>query len=351
MKHRILFIITKSEVGGAQKFVKEQIEICAENFEVYLCTNQEGWLSDSSNIFLKGTLINNAIEGKTSVAFLFQLYRYIKQNKINLVVTNSANAGFYGRLAAFFATVPSCYYSHGWSSVYNGKKITFLLNFIERILAFISQKVICVSENDYNTALDKIKIPPKKLVIIKNATFPIYTNRSLGLSNNNNLKIIALARFANPKRIDLMVNAFKEISFATLYIAGSGPDFKIWQDYIQNNHIKNVILLGEIKSFDAFYDYDAFLLISDSEGLPISAIEAMSAGLPLILSNVGGCPELIKNNGVLVDNNIDAIVAAVKNVSDNYINYQSGSSALYDESFNMNLVKKNYIQTYLQIIN
>jgi glycosyltransferase involved in cell wall biosynthesis len=351
MKHRILFIITKSEVGGAQKFVKEQIEICAENFEVYLCTNQEGWLSDSSNIFLRGTLINNAIEGKTSVAFLFQLYRYIKQNKINLVVTNSANAGFYGRLAAFFASVPSCYYSHGWSSIYNGKKITFLLNFIERVLAFISQKVICVSENDYNTALDKIKIPPKKLVVIKNATFPIYTTRALGLNNNNHLKIIALARFANPKRIDLMVNAFKEISFATLYIAGSGPDLKIWQDYIQHNQIKNVMLLGEIKSFDAFYDYDVFMLISDSEGLPISAIEAMSAGLPLILSNVGGCPELIKNNGVLVDNNTAAIVNAVKNVSDNYINYQSGSIALYDASFNMNLVKKNYIQTYQQIIN
>ena len=351
MKHRILFIITKSEVGGAQKFVKEQIEICAENFEVYLCTNQEGWLSDSSNIFLRGTLINNAIEGKTSVAFLFELYRYIKQNKINLVVTNSANAGFYGRLAAFFASVPSCYYSHGWSSVYNGKKITFLLNFIERILAFISQKVICVSENDYNTALDKIKIPPKKLVVIKNATFPIFTTRALGLNNNNHLKIIALARFANPKRIDLMVNAFKEISFATLYIAGSGPDLKIWQDYIQHNQIKNVMLLGEIKSFDAFYDYDVFMLISDSEGLPISAIEAMSAGLPLILSNVGGCPELIKNNGVLVDNNIAAIVNAVKNISDNYINYQSGSIALYDASFNMNLVKKNYIQTYQQIIN
>ena len=149
----------------------------------------------------------------------------------------------------------------------------------------------------------------------------------------------------------MKVNAFKEISFATLYIAGSGPDLKIWQDYIQHNQIKNVMLLGEIKSFDAFYDYDVFMLISDSEGLPISAIEAMSAGLPLILSNVGGCPELIKNNGVLVDNNIAAIVNAVKNISDNDINYQSGSIALYDASFNMNLVKKNYIQTYQQIIN
>ena len=351
MKPRILFIITKSEVGGAQKFVNEQIEICAETFDVYLCTNQEGWLSNISKNHLKGTFFNRSIESKTSFIFLFQLYRYLKQNQINLVVTNSANAGFYGRLAAFFAAVPSCYFSHGWSSVYNGNRFTFLLNFIERILAFISQKVICVSENDYKIALEQIKIPTKKLVLIKNATLPIYTQKVLGITNNNNLKIIALARFANPKRIDLMVNAFKEISFATLYIAGSGPDFNKWNEYVQTQNLMNVKLLGEIKSFDAFYEYDAFMLISDSEGLPISAIEAMSAGLPLILSNVGGCPELIKNNGVLVDNNIAAIVAAVKNVSDNYVTYQSASRTLYDASFNMNLAKKNYIQAYHQIMN
>jgi hypothetical protein len=60
---------------------------------------------------------------------------------------------------------------------------------------------------------------------------------------------------------------------------------------------------------------------------------------------------LIKNNGVLVDNNIAAIVAAVKNVSDNYVTYQSASRTLYDASFNMNLAKKNYIQAYHQIMN
>ena len=111
-----------------------------------------------------------------------------KQNKINLVVTNSANAGFYGRLAAFFASVPSCYYSHGWSSVYNGKKITFLLNFIERILAFISQKVICVSENDYNTALDKIKIPhllPLEFIVLNNQLYPNISRSNLKILFSN----------------------------------------------------------------------------------------------------------------------------------------------------------------------
>lgn len=43
--HNILFAITKGEVGGAQKFVKEQIDITSTFFNVHLCTNEEGWLS------------------------------------------------------------------------------------------------------------------------------------------------------------------------------------------------------------------------------------------------------------------------------------------------------------------
>lgn len=348
---KILFIITKSEVGGAQKFVKEQIEICADEFEVYLCTNQEGWLTHNSNKIIKGYLLNKAIEGKTSIKFLFQLYQYIKQHKINLVITNSANGGFYGRVAAFFARIPSCYFSHGWSSVYNGKKITFILNFIERMLAVISSKVICVSDNDFQIALQKIKIPLKKIILLKNATFPNYTLKTTGIINPNNFKIITLARFANPKRIDLMIHSFKSISKATLYIAGTGPDLNKWKDYIQLHQIKNVVLLGEIKSFNSFHEYDAFMLISDSEGLPISAIEAMSTGLPLILSNVGGCPELIKNNGVLVNNTIESIVEAVSTVFLNYTTYQKGSKILFETLYNMNNTKKEYIKTYHKLIN
>ena len=346
---KILFIITKSEVGGAQKFVKEQIDISSKEFDVYLCTNQEGWLIEQVQRKTKSFFLSKSIEKKTSLLFLIDLIKFIKHNKIDLVITNSANAGFYGRLAAFFARTNSCYFSHGWSSVYNGGKFSFLLNAIERFLAFISSKVICVSDNDFKIARDKISISTSRLVILKNATLPIFKQKIT--PQNQPLKIIALARFANPKRIDLMIKSFEQINDAELSIAGSGPDFEIWQQYIQDKNITNVKLLGEIQSFSAFNEYDAFMLISNSEGLPISAIEAMSAGLPLIVSNVGGCPELINSNGILVENDIESITNAINKLKENYIQYKANSIAFYNSTFNLNIVKDRYINLYKSMIN
>lgn len=348
---KILFIITKSEVGGAQKFVQEQIVICATKFDVYLCTNKNDWLTNSTKSYIKESLLSEAIEKKTSIAFLFKLVKFIKQNNIDLVITNSANAGFYGRLAALITNKKSCYFSHGWSSVYNGGKLSFLLNFIEKILALISTKVICVSQNDYEVAHQIIGIPKSKLQVVKNSTLPIFKKRQYQTEELKNLKVLTLARFAHPKRIDLLVDVFNSIDFANLFIAGDGPDFNYWNEFIKDNCVKNVTLLGEIASFNAFNEYDAFILISDSEGLPISAIEAMSAGMPLILSNVGGCGELIKQNGILVSNNKNEIVDALKSVVLNYQEFSKNSISFYNESFNLELAKDSYINTYRSFIN
>ncbi len=346
-KNKLLFITTKSQVGGAQKFVKEQIDICNNEFDIYLCTNQNDWLTQQ--VAVKNVLLNKSIEKAFSIVFLIQLIKFIKQNKIDLVITNSANAGFYGRLAAYFSNVKSCYYSHGWSSVYNGGRLSFLLNAVEKFLSKISTKIICVSDNDYNVAIEKIGINANKLLVVKNATLPVFNQKDT--DQNQPLKVIALARFANPKRIDLMIKSFEQINNAELSVAGSGPDFETWKQYIQEKKITNVKLLGEIQSFAAFNEYDAFLLISNSEGLPISAIEAMSAGLPLILSNVGGCPELINNNGVLVENNVASIKLGIQNVFNNYQAFQQNSLLLYNQYFNLDKVKHRYINLYKSLIN
>jgi glycosyltransferase involved in cell wall biosynthesis len=347
----VLFIITKSEVGGAQKFVKEQIDITVEHFNVFLCTNKAGWLTDVLKDKTKLNLLDGGIEKLTSIRFLLRLYLFIKKNKISLVVTNSANAGFYGRIAAFFAGVSSCYLTHGWSSVYNGGRLAVLFNFIEKILSKFCNKVICVSDNDYQVAVEKVKISPSKLVTVKNAIFPICNNSNINLEiNNKNFRLIALARFAKPKRIDLMIEAVSLLPEVSLDIAGSGSDFKYWSEYLQEKNINNVHLLGEVPAFDNFIAYDAFLLISDSEGLPISAIEAMSVGLPLVLSNVGGCAELIYNNGTLVDNNIKSITDGIKLVV-NKTNYFSNNSIdVFNQNFNLNNVKMKYIDLYKKMV-
>jgi len=65
----ILYITTKSEVGGVQKFVQEQIEISSEVYDVYLCSNKEGWLNRQVESKVKSTFLSKSIERKISIFF------------------------------------------------------------------------------------------------------------------------------------------------------------------------------------------------------------------------------------------------------------------------------------------
>lgn len=345
----ILFITTKSEVGGVQKFVKEQLQILQPHFKLYLVTNKHGWLTQQVQQWLHGSLLNTAIQFKFSPLFIYKLYRFIKANNISLVVCNSANAGFYGRIAAKLAGVNACYYSHGWSSLYNGGKLSWLLNRIEKWLSNITKIIICVSNNDAFVAQKIIGIEESKLTTIQNSVLPNYKIKSF-INSLQPLHLMALCRFTNPKRIDLLIQSIASLPNVYLDVVGSGESLAYWQKAVQVKNIQHINLLGEVPSFNNFHHYDAFILLSDSEGLPLSAIEAMSAGLPLILSKVGGCPELINHNGVLVDNNTESIKHAIKVVARNIEAFSQASLHNYNAHFNLEYNQSKYILLYKNLL-
>jgi len=340
---KILFVITKSEIGGAQKWTKEQIEICSEKFECYLATDKNGWLS--RNVIVKKKFLNSLIHKRFSIKYLFNLIRFIKINKIDLIVASSANAGIYSRLVKLLnRKIKIIYVSHGWSSIYNGGTLAFFYTFIEKQLSKISDSILCISKKDYENAEKIIGIKKSKLKCITNSIYPIPTgNKKI---KNQKIKLLTVARLTPPKRVDLLIEATKDIDIE-LHIVGNG----ILKNELENIKHNNVFFHGEINNFNQFYEYDIFALISDSEGLPLSALEAMSVGLPLILSNVGGCKELIVDNGVLVKNNIQDIKKAIIKVLNNKDFFSKNSKKLFNKKFNLNLNKQDYIRYYLKILN
>lgn len=333
--YKILFIITKGQTGGAQKFVCEQIEILSGSYECYLSTNSRGWLSENTQEYVKDTLFDSGIEG-VSLSYLITLYKFIKKNKIDLVVCNSANGGLYGRIASFLSNTKSIYVTHGWSSVYNGGRFSFIFNFIETLLSFTTSSILCISQNDYLIAKNKIKIPDHKLHVINNATIPFLGDIAFPESpEKQKYKLLTVARLSSPKRIDLLIDAVKEFQNVDLTVVGDGPDMSLLLNNVKSEKIKNVFFKGEVKSFQDFAHYDIFALISESEGLPMSAIEAMSVGMPLILSNVGGCPELIRDSGMLVENDIDDIKTGISGSILKFSEFSVNSYDYYQDQFNL----------------
>ncbi|EOD9424618.1 glycosyltransferase [Vibrio harveyi] len=306
---KILHIITKSEVGGAQTWVKNLAELYPEHTH-FLLTSENGWLCEQS-CFDERFLIKE-INTYSMISSILKIRSVIKKISPDIIITSSANAGLYGRLAAFLSRKRVVYISHGWSCLYNGGGFRIFFTLIEKLMSKLTGNIICVSNNDYQLALNKIGISRESMVCIPNkAPKPIVKNTvdKYGLDKNK-VNFLFLARLAYPKRTDLLIDCIKESNLDNViyHIIGDGPQYDSLKKYACNN----IVFHGAISGFSDFELFDGLILLSDSEGLPMSVLEAGAAGLPLFLSNVGGCPELITSNGVLTKNNI---IDASKNLA------------------------------------
>ncbi|NMT49661.1 glycosyltransferase [Providencia stuartii] len=322
MKEKIAFVITKAEVGGAQTWVNQLKKILEDQFIIYLIVSDHGWLqeqfdSDKVKIIPQMGII-------LSISSSIKIAKFLKKESIKVVISNSANAGIHSRLSKIFYNHKNIYVSHGWPCIYNGGRFKRIYCFIEKMLSIITDSVLCVSNNDKKNALDIIKINPNKIVTIRNSVIPLKSKENINLRK----KFIFVGRLTHPKRPDLFLEAAKKNPSSDFYIIGDGPHKNTLQQ--SYSYLKNVFFLGEIKNFTDYLSYDVFILSSDSEGLPMSALEAASAGLPMILSDVGGCHELINSekgnlNGFIFNNSIDDLDEKIKLIICNYQYYYSNA--------------------------
>lgn len=306
----IAFVITKSIIGGAQGWVLEQVKLLKDDCKVILITSEPGWLTET--IVCDEIIIIPEIRRMASIKAIHSLYKVLRENKIDVVVSSSANAGLYSRLVRLFLRFRGVYVSHGWSCIYNGNILKFMFCYIERLLSNITDVIWCVSLSDADKAVNIIGIKPEKIVTQLNAITPLAERPTRPCQN----KIIYVCRLAYPKRPDLMLKVAAANPHFNLDMIGDG---EYYQDLVKEySCYKNIHFYGEIKGFNKFNDYDVFVLTSESEGLPMAAIEAISASLPVVISNVGGCGEVVDQNGILINNSTEDLEYALNTIFSNY---------------------------------
>ena len=109
-------------------------------------------------------------------------------------------------------------------------------------------------------------------------------------------------------------------SVVHLSLFGPGPDYAILQEKVKEYNLEDqVTFYGSVSNKDIhekLSQEDIFILMSNNEGLPISIIEAMRAGLPVISTNVSGIPEQIEPlyNGLLIEPSVDELVKVLNNL-------------------------------------
>lgn len=195
------------------------------------------------------------------------------------------------------------------------------------LAAKLGTKLIAVSNPMRQFYIDTGKVANHTISYIANfspetsATVPRELMRDkLGL-NKEDIMVMSVGRLVHLKRFDLLIDAIDLLpKNIKVYIAGDGPCKDSLQQKSQSKtNANNIIFLNERNDIDNLLNAaDIFALTSDTEGMSRSILEALSASLPVVATNVGGNIDLVKNdiNGYVVPtNNSQAIANAITTIS------------------------------------
>ncbi|MDO9573316.1 MAG: glycosyltransferase, partial [Candidatus Omnitrophota bacterium] len=174
-KINILYVITKLELGGAQKQLLSLLRgLDRERFNPYIFTAYDGLLVDTvkeiPNLrLIRCRLLERKIRPIKDILALFFLYRFIKNNNIDIVHTHSSKAGILGRLAAKAAGARIIIHTvHGWSfHDYQVGIIYYFYLFLEKLCAYFSSAIIVVSQWDKRRAARQLAGRQDKYKLIK----------------------------------------------------------------------------------------------------------------------------------------------------------------------------------------
>lgn len=347
---KILHVITRSELGGAQSVVINLANSMCLNHEVIVVAGEDGpmWdaLDDRVSKIKIPEIVREVSVIKDCVA-LFKLRKVYSSIKPDVVHLHSSKIGILGRLA--FPPKKIIYSIHGFDSIRLEYR-KFLP--IERALKNRCKAIIGVSQYDVNNLMsENIK---DNVYLIRNGiknfasidTHPDSKNILAKIKDETGKKIIlSISRLALPKRFDLFCKIAEELldyNYQFVWIGNKEEKYPIPQ---------NVIMLGEKKDAYQYYRYaDLALLLSDYEGLPISLIEALCYSKPIIASNVGGISEIVLNNqnGYTLNNDEGDFAEKINYILKNDKIYQEFSKKSF-EIFRENLTVEKMVDKYTYI--
>ncbi len=337
MKEKILYLVTQSEFGGAQIYVSTlALNLNKEKYMVEVAVGQpatEPWLKELENNSIKVWRLKHVVRELNlwhdfmSGWELFFLFLHAQPNIIHL---NSSKVGSTGSVVGWIykkilrKKLKIIYTVHGFvfqEPMAAWRKFYYLWS--EKIASQFRDKIICVSEHDKIIGLNQKIARPNKFVVIhngidlKNLNFlpPQEAQQKLttltNLASNTNQQKLWCGTVANlypAKGLGDLILAAEKITAKNkniiFVIIGEGQEREKLENLIKKYHLENnFFLTGNLKQAASYLKaFDIFILSSVKEGLPYTLIEALTAGLPIIATTVGGNPEIVENNinGILV---------------------------------------------------
>ena len=248
----------------------------------------------------------------------------IRRERPDILHTHTAKAGTVGRVAALLAgrhappIVVHTFHGHVLRG-YFGPLRSRLFRLLERWLAAHTTALIAVSPQVRDDLVSLGVAPPERFAVIRlgieldervacGQNGRLESRRYLGIPTDR-FAVGWIGRMTAVKRTDDVLVAFKRLRDegvdAVLCMVGDGPDREQLERRAHElGVVRDTLFLGYQKDVAPFYAaFDALVLPSSNEGTPVSAIEALAAGRPVVATRVGGVPDVVQEgeDGFLVE--------------------------------------------------
>ena len=317
---KLLFIITRPDLGGAQSHVKALLTGFAQTYELHLAIGSLGPLTDALqdlalSIHVLPALIR-PIQPVQDMRAVQQCTALIRQIRPDLIHAHSSKAGIVARIAGRRERIPVVFTAHGWAFAPEAPPLRRRLALvIEKLIAPLTTELICVSGQDYRLAMQLGVGRPQHANIIR---YGIQPGAPLADPRQSPPRLVMVARFNEQKDQETLLRAIAQLKCpeVQLEFIGSGPTLATCQQLAKSLGIaEQVIFSGDCTDVEQrLAQAQLFILSTHYEGLPISILEAMRAGLPVVATQVDGIPEEVTDGetGFLTAHaDLDSLVRAL----------------------------------------
>lgn len=325
----ILHIIYSLEPGGAEQIAFSLASnMNRAKYRAVICSLRGGGL-------LMPRLTQNGVptyilykKRGLDPAVPWRLYRILRRENIHVIHAHNFSANFWGRITGIMARVPGIVCSE--HSLCTHK--SFLQRRVDSILSRHTDRIIAVSEAVRQTHIEDGRLPEEKITTIYNGISRAQfrgigegkaARRRLGLKEED--KIVGIVGSLTPAKdhrsfLEAAVKVSRTVPNARFVIVGDGPLRNEMARLLDEKCLgESTMLLGFREDrLDIMAAFDVAVLSSVREGLPLTLLEYMALGKPIVVTDVGGMPEAIvhgdsgyvvpaQNGDMLADRTIDLL--------------------------------------------
>ncbi|QQG42927.1 MAG: glycosyltransferase family 4 protein [Candidatus Giovannonibacteria bacterium] len=390
-KTKILYVITKSNWGGAQRYVYDTAtSLDKEVFDIAVAAGGEGVLTEKLNRAGIRTIPIPFLQRDISIIkeflSLFALLKIFKSERPDIIHLNSSKAGGLGALAARISSLVTrhslaslhgrsgpliVFTAHGWGFNEDRPYVARLIIFLAQwITVIFCHKIITLSRAMHSQAM-YFPFSRKKIFFTEQGLRPAELlpreeakqelTGALSKTNSGNkefpgLWVGCVAELTKNKGVVYLIEAAGKLTDHDfrLLILGSGEDGEKLRLQISDTKLQDkVFLLGFVLDAAKYFkSFDIFVLPSVTEALGYTLIEAGQAGLPVVATKVGGIPWIIKDgeSGILVPpKNPEALAGAIKKLlDDGGLRQQMGQKnhELVSQKFSFDKMLKETVDIY-----